>query len=684
MAQSPVKRSNNIVMLGGKSYYIHIVRKGETLFSISQAYEVPVDTIKKDNMHLTDEIGINQFLKIRINESKNKNTEQKFIYHKVVKGDTPTNLALRYKSNVDDIYKFNPNARLGIFVDEIIKIPYTEEKAIIDTVIDEKKPDAFIIHIVEKKQTIYGLAILYKTSKDAIEKLNPQIADGRINPGDKIKIPVTQENMFNLPSFYLYQVQPKETEYGITHKYNLRNKDLKKLNPILKERGLQVDEWIRIPKNEISDTVFAKMKPQEKIYEKPAKDTYSTWQSDLIIPGCQDKKLDTTSTYKVAFFMPFYLNINDTLGKFVDVHTVDEDGVEIIETLPREGKIKDKIYPRSLPFIEFYQGALLAINDLKENGISFEIHIFDTQNDSLHTKHLLETHQDLQNFDLFIGPMYGDILKIVGDFAWENQINIVSPLSQKYQFIDHNPYAFQVSPPFDVQMHHASDFLNQFEIKNYIVIHDGNNVEQDYIALFKKQLFAQMTANNFNQIKYNEVFYYDAQDSVLKEVFTPDIENIVIVPSSNQAFVTDVMGKLNGYSYQYNITTFGQPRWMRFDNIELENFHHTKTHLFSNSFINYHDSATISFVRKFRTNFSTEPKKISFQGYDITRYFLLALNKYGKDFRKCIHMHKPGLLQTQFNFVPYSEQGGYQNTAIFILEYSKDYKLHKIASYPKQ
>jgi hypothetical protein len=192
-----------------------------------------------------------------------------------------------------------------------------------------------------------------------------------------------------------------------------------------------------------------------------------------------------------------------------------------------------------------------------------------------------------------------------------------------------------------------------------------------------------MNKDNFNQIKYNEVFYYDARDSVLKEVFTKDMKNIVIVPSSNQAFVTDVMGKLNGYSYEYDITVFGQPRWMRFENIELDNYHNTNTHLFSNSFIDYKNKGVSKFISQYRNFYKGEPERVAFQGYDITKYFCLALNIYGTDFRKCIHMHHIDLLQTHFQFVPYTSQGGYQNTAIYILEYTKNYKLTKAAQFPK-
>jgi len=193
-----------------------------------------------------------------------------------------------------------------------------------------------------------------------------------------------------------------------------------------------------------------------------------------------------------------------------------------------------------------------------------------------------------------------------------------------------------------------------------------------------------MNKDNFNQIKYNEVFYYDARDSVLMSAFSPNIDNIVIVPSNDRAFVSDVMGKLNGYSSQYKIITFGQPRWQRFDNIELDYFHHTNTHIFSNSFIDYKNPMVDRFVNDYRFFYKGEPDKSAFQGYDITKYFLTALNKYGHDFRKCIHMHQIPLLQTDFNFVPYSDQGGYQNTAIFILEYTPDYRLIKDGRYPKK
>lgn len=675
-----IKRSNNKVSLNGKPYYIHIVRKGETLFAISQAYKVPVDTIKHDNLNVHDAIQPNQYIKIRIEDNVQK-TKQQYIYHTVVKGDTPFNLSKRYNTTIDIIYQLNPTAELGIKIGQVLKIPSgiveTEPvmvgtDSINGTTPTDSAEQKYLLHIVRKKETLFGIAAQYKVSKEEIEAVNPTLENNQIQPGEALKIPINAIANIDDKDYYLHEVKKQETIWGITQMYNIKEKALKKINPEIKTLGLQVGMFIRIPKNKTSDAIF-KAEPIEDVIA--SNDTIV----QEIIPvhtidssffkNCPTPPFDKETTYKVAFFLPFYLNMIDTA-------TVDIDG----KAIDMNAKEKE-IYPRSKIFIDFYEGALLAINDLKQQGVSFDIHVFDTQNDSLKIARTLKEN-DLSDFDLFIGPVFGENLNIVGDFAWEHQINIVSPLSVRNSFIDHNPYAFQVSPPFELQMKHASEFLNEFDTKNYIVIHDGKSVEQNYIQAFKTQLYAQMNDSNFDQIKYNEVYYYTARDSVLKDVFSYEIENIVIVPSSNRAFVSDIMGKLNGYSFDYKITTFGQPRWVQFDNIELDNFHNTNTHIFSNSYIEYDSPKIIDFIKDYRFYYKTEPGKYAFQGYDITYYFLSALNINGPDFRKCIHNHNIELLQTNYNFMPYTDQGGYQNSAIYILEYTDDYKIKKVASYP--
>ncbi|GEM_PF-288404 len=684
-----IKRSNNKVSLGGTPYYIHIVRNGESLYAISQAYNVSIDTIRMDNLHLTDALKVNQYVKIRVQNLTRSNDDaqktSRYIYHTVEKGDTPYNLAIKYGITIDQIYTENPSAKLGIRIGELLKIPLQQNEKIPLKkelhISSTSKDSSFIIHKVEKKQTLKDIASIYQTSENAIISANGILKENTLQTGQTIKIKVPVDFNEKDQEFIYHKVNKSETIYGIEKKYNIKEKYLYKLNPSLSERMLQDGELIKLPRNEFTDSLLVSSNLHQESKKELIRDQYALFKDSMLYAHCPNPGIDKKTTYKVAFFLPFYLNINDTLGKYQDIYSKDSEGNESIVTVLKNGTIEDKVYPRSKIFLEFYQGVLLSLYDLKKMGINLEVKVIDTRNDTAYMIKLMKKEK-LDDYNLFIGPVFNEILSIVGNFAKEHEISIVSPLSVKSDFIDSNPYAFQVTPPFDVQMQHTSDFLNELDTKNFIVIHDGNNLDQDYITYFKKQLYAQMNADNINQLKYNEVYYYDAQDSVLKQVFTSGIKNIVIVPSDNQAFVTDVIGKLNGYSYEYDITLFGQPRWLRFDNIELEHFYNTNTHIFSNSYIDYNKPSVIDFVEKYRNHFKGEPDKYSFQGYDITKYFCIALNTYGNDFRTCLHSLNIDLLQTKLHFVPVGDHGGYQNTAIYMLEFTKGFQLIKTGTYP--
>lgn len=660
-----VRHPNNKVSLNGREFYIHIVRKGETLSAISRAYEVPVDTIIADNPQLTYQIHPDQYINIRVKQEEKQ--PENFNYHIITKGDTPYNIAKRYGISIDELYRNNPGAELGIKIGERLKIK-ADNKAEVEAEVAQAADTTFMLHKVGKQETLYGIARIYHTTPAEIEALNPDIVGRSIRIDEMLKVPIQKSVAEEVieGDFDFHKVAKQETLYGIARAYQINEKALLKINPSLKKRELQEGELIRIPKGAAKTVV-----PEEPVVkEEPAAPTISeeeqkridAYEADnRIMHTVQDAQFDKSKTYKVAFFLPLYLTMNDTTGW---------------------GTNSGKVYAKSKNFIEFYAGSMLALNELRKHGLSFNVEVVDTKGDSLYISNYMRNH-DMSGYDMFIGPAFSGELQVVGDYAWEHQINIVSPLSVKSTFIDHNPYAFQVCPTLDIQMKYMAEFLNQIDTKNFIVIHNGDAQEQDFISEFKRQLYSSIHGDNLDQVRYNEYYYYTSGD-VLNSAFIKGKDNIVIIPSTDRAFVTDVMGKLNGYSYEYRVTLFGQPRWERFESIDIDYFHNTNTHFLSNSYIDYSKPEIIDFVRNYRNILGVEPDRMAFQGYDITMFFCTALNKFGHDFRRFIMYHTAPLLQTEFNFVPYTDQGGYQNTSIYILDYAKDYTIKKIATYPEK
>jgi hypothetical protein len=71
--------------------------------------------------------------------------------------------------------------------------------------------------------------------------------------------------------------------------------------------------------------------------------------------------------------------------------------------------------------------------------------------------------------------------------------------------------------------------------------------------------------------------------------------------------------------------------------------------------------------------YSAEPTQFSFQGFDVTYYFLSALYRYGKDFRNCLPDYPMELTQMNFNFEKVAPMGGYTNHSLFVTSYERNF-----------
>ena len=53
-AQEPIERSTQTTKIGGKEYYLHHVKAGQTLYGLSQAYNITIEEIEAFNPEVKD------------------------------------------------------------------------------------------------------------------------------------------------------------------------------------------------------------------------------------------------------------------------------------------------------------------------------------------------------------------------------------------------------------------------------------------------------------------------------------------------------------------------------------------------------------------------------------------------------------------------------------------------------
>jgi membrane-bound lytic murein transglycosylase D len=114
-----------------KAPLFHLVEAGETLYSISRKYDIPVNEMLEINdLKIDDKIGIGQkiylrdpFLDFNATSPENESsTDDSYITYTVKKGDTLYGISRQYKVSVEDILKWNKKSDYNLQEGENLKI----------------------------------------------------------------------------------------------------------------------------------------------------------------------------------------------------------------------------------------------------------------------------------------------------------------------------------------------------------------------------------------------------------------------------------------------------------------------------------------------------------------------------------------------------------------------------------
>jgi LysM repeat protein len=626
-SQVVVERSKDKVIISGIPYYIHIVKKGETAYSISKAYNITIEELTKENPPV--------------------------------------------------IYGVNEGQSLRIPVKTVIEVTPSNQQ-INKAQIDEKK---FIYHPLKPGETVYFLSKSYGVSENEIILSNPGIDINKLPVGAVIAVPKrefmsVQQKFDDQEKKYIYhKVVKGESLSSIAEKYGLSVRVLRRENRDL--RFPQVGDFVRVPGNKSvdvqavtevkPDTVAAVIEEQVPKVVRP-----SGFTSVKELKG----KLD------VAILLPFYLKENS--------ERTEIDSSQYIKGKKTYKYIKmseDWIYPASLDFLEMYEGILLASDTLSSLGLNINLHPYDIKSDTIEITKLIRSGK-LADMDLIIGPVFSHNLNIVSAYAKDLGIPVVSPVPLKNNSsLINNPTLFMAYSSLEIAQKALAKKISEYYDHNIVFYYADTTRAEPDVKRFKNFIFTELSYKlPYEQVKFKELLFYSRSmfdnDSInrLSQSLSEQSKNIVIIASEETPVISEIIDDVSGLSRKFDIKLFAYPVIRDLDRLDQKELFDLDMLVYTPYWIDYTRSDVKKFNSRFVQKYLTEPveKSYAWQGYDIAYFFISGLAMHGKDFIAHPEIHYPDLLQSEYDFKRKDVGSGFENQKLYMVRYTKDYEVKLI------
>ena len=638
----------------------------------------------------------------------NVSSQEKNRTHKVEIGETITQIAQKYKVTPQEIYQLNPDAQSGLKPNSVLLIPksFTKKTAVVAA----KENLQAKTHLVLAKETLYGIEKKYGVSDEVLKKANPFLDKDGLQIGQTLFIPLNAAkksiivtakslNITVKPSIVkqevivYHEVLAKETKYSIAKKYGITIAELEKKNPEVTDNlptGYKLIITGNVPKKDKIVTIIQSKKEAVKpdpvkvaesinylSYEVKSKETlysiskmFGISQEELItlnptiaygvtegmilkvpstIATAQDskkvysnltKKIGKNERKKIVLLMPF--NMNNVEG-------------DSINTTAMRLK-KDKFLNMTL---DFYAGAMFAIDSAKQLGISVDVSVFDSQE----TKNasnvaFIIKENNLENADAIIGPFYQNNVEKTAELLIANQVPVISPLSKDIA----KPYTnlYQTIPTAAALKNAMFDYMRS---------KDGNITA---VVDKKKESIIQYIRENQKDVRFSTLNANGTLSSEnLKNLFIKDKMNYVVMETGNTSMIKATIATMLSVmaTYKVQLVILEPNETLDTDEINFGNLIELKM-MYPSVTRENELAEALQFENSFRKINKIFPSTFATRGFDITFDTMMRLSQ-GKTYQETADTMATEQVDNRFEYYKKSD-GGYENKGVYILYYDTD------------
>ncbi len=554
--------------------------------------------------------------------------------------------------------------RLALILFLLLAAPslYAQGYDVPDVVVSKEKANIggkiFFVHKVLPKQTLYSIAKAYGVTQEELVAANPDAKDG-LKAGSILFVPVTDANAQAAAAKPAEEIQKEE-------KTEPETRQVEPEESFEDDSTLEIDRVIEHPVRwyESISSIARKYKISvaELLAYNGLKDTDSIRGKTLLIPVYKERS-NAAAPDEDPDDEPDTLTKNEDEEPEAPVTPVRKqhwynaaEPIHIALVLPFNASST----PAS-QFLNFYSGALMAVEEQKEKGAHVILNVYDLAQGA---QTILDDPK-FQESDVVIGPVEASTLDPFLSFSDQNGVILVSPLDHKADSLaDTHPFFFQAPASTSTQLNNlVASVRGRNQGPVYLVTSNTTN-ETALIQRFEELLHA-------DGISYRRVSLTELPDMVSAASRLEPAR--VVIGSENRMFTAEVISALNALSKQHvPMQVWCTNRVRNYETSDPDALFNLGVRTSVPYFIDYSNPDDQDFVRKYRAFYYAEPDDFAFQGHDVMSYFIMSLMQQGSAFIDHADMHPQQLLHCNIHFVREDEKSGWRNHATRNLVYDKE------------
>lgn len=487
-------------------------------------------------------------------------------------------------------------------------------------------------HLVRSSETVYSIAQRYDTSTDKVYELNSWARSG-IKPGDKLLIYTGS----NYQAGTTAESKPKSEVASQAPKVETTAKPTKD-EPQKPTKATPGQHVVEAGETLYRVALINGITVDELIAANPgiSVSNFPIGYTLRIPKSSKQSSGDTTSRERVGT----HLSTSDSLSQ-----KPTTPAVRALVMLP---------ISKAKRYLEFYQGFLMGLYELKKDGINISVTALDVDDEDVVTQVNIGA---VQGYDFVIGGVNEEQCRLIAG-ATRMGYYIVPFLD--VQTVNSSRLVQINQSPSTVMARVIPEFVRKYAGKSVIFARRNEDADDAFAMGLKRAL------------REAGIAYQSINISTTSLAMTGG--NSVVVPSSPDKNLAKAIMTALGNNQATPV--FGHPQWQSYGDEFIRMAHKHNTTIFSTFYFDKYTSESKDFLTKFNAWYNSKVTdsypKYSVLGYDIARYFIRGHAAYGREFINMTESLPSDGLQMDIELERSSEHEGFTNKCFYFVTYEQD------------